>query len=129
MGIAKAAGSYYGSSQGTIGSMFSAAVDRLYEKGKTQVEKTNAWAAAVNKGYSSGTWDAAKTYLRKADLFAQMDTGSKSGLTNSVSSSLTQMRSLVQQYCKQYGLTASYVGLAVATDGITKQFQSWMDKL
>ena len=105
MGIAKALGNYYGSDKGAIGQMFSQSMDRLYEKGLDQVERG------------------------LAKLFSQMDTGSKSSLVQSFSSTLAQARSLVAQYCSQYNLPTTHVGLAGATVGIEKFFQTWMEKL
>jgi len=130
MGIAKSLGNYYGSDKGAIGQMFSKSMDRLYEKGVGQVEKSEAWAQTVS--YGAGTASnkqAVKTELNIAELFSKLDTGSKSSLTQSFSSTLAQARSLVQQYCSQYNLTTTHVGLAGATDRISKFFQSWMDKL
>jgi len=130
MGIAKALGNYYGSDKGAIGQMFSQSMDRLYEKGLDQVEHGHAWAQTVTYGArTSGNRDAVKTELGLAKLFSQMDTGSKSGLVQSFSSTLAQARSLVQQYCSQYNLPTTHVGLAGATVGIEKFFQTWMEKL
>lgn len=130
MGIAKALGNYYGSDKGAIGQMFSQSMDRLYEKGLDQVERGHAWAQTVTYGArTSGNRDAVKTELSLAKLFSQMDTGSKSGLVQSFSSTLAQARSLVQQYCSQYNLPTTHVGLAGATVGIEKFFQTWMEKL
>lgn len=130
MGIAKALGNYYGSDKGAIGQMFSQSMDRLYEKGLDQVERGHAWAQTVTYGArTSGNRDAVKTELGLAKLFSQMDTGSKSNLVQSFSSTLAQARSLVQQYCSQYNLPTTHVGLAGATVGIEKFFQTWMEKL
>lgn len=130
MGIAKALGNYYGSDKGAIGQMFSQSMDRLYEKGLDQVERGHAWAQMVTYGArTSGNRDAVKTELGLAKLFSQMDTGSKSDLVQSFSSTLAQARSLVQQYCSQYNLPTTHVGLAGATVGIEKFFQTWMEKL
>ena len=130
MGIAKALGNYYGSDKGAIGQMFSQSMDRLYEKGLDQVERAHAWAQSVTYGAkTAGNRDAVKTELGLAKLFSQMDTGSKSGLVQSFSSTLTQARALVQQYCSQYNMPTTHVGLAGATVGIEKFFQSWMEKL
>ena len=70
-----------------------------------------------------------KTELGLAKLFSQMDTGSKNSLAQSFSSTLAQARSLVQQYCSQYNMPITHVGLAGATVGIEKFFQAWMGKL
>ena len=130
MGIAKALGNYYGSDKGAIGQMFSQSMDRLYEKGLDQVERGHAWAQTVTYGArTSGNRDAVKTELGLAKLFSQMDIGSKSSLVQSFSSTLAQARSLVQQYCSQYNLPTTHVGLAGATVGIEKFFQTWMEKL
>ena len=130
MGIAKALGNYYGSDKGAIGQMFSQSMDRLYEKGLDQVERGHAWAQTVTYGArTSGNRDAVKTELGLAKLFSQMDTGSKSSLVQSSSSTLAQARSLVAQYCSQYNLPTTHVGLAGATVGIEKFFQTWMEKL
>ena len=130
MGIAKALGNYYGSDKGAIGQMFSQSMDRLYEKGLDQVERGHAWAQTVTYGArTSGNRDAVKTELGLAKLFSQMDTGSKSSLVQSFSSTLAQARSLVAQYCSQYNLPTTHVGLAGATVGIEKFFQTWMEKL
>lgn len=130
MGIAKSLGNYYGSDKGAIGQMFSKSMDRLYEKGVAQVEKAEAWAQTVS--YAAGTASnkqAVRTELSIAELFSKLDTGSESSLTQNFSSTLAQARSLVQQYCSQYNLMTTHVGLAGATDRISKFFQSWMDKL
>ena len=130
MGIAKALGNYYGSDKGAIGQMFSQSMDRLYEKGLDQVERGHAWAQTVTYGArTSGNRDAVKTELGLAKLFSQMDTGSKSSLVQSFSSTLAQARSLVAQYCSQYNLPTTHVGLAGATVGIEKFFQTWMERL
>ena len=130
MGIAKSLGNYYGSEKGAIGQMFSKGIDRLYEKGMAQLEKADAWVKTVS--YAAGTSsnrDAVKTERNNADLFSKLNTGNKSGLVQSFSSTLTQARALVQQYCSQYNLPTSHVGLAGATVGIEKFFQAWMEKL
>ena len=130
MGIAKSLGDYYGKDKGAIGQMFSKSMGRLYEKGVAQVEKSVAWGQTVS--YASNTSsnkDAVKTELNIADLFSKLDTSNKSSLAQSFSSTLSQTRTLVQQYCNQYNLLTSHVGLAGATDRISKFFQSWMDKL
>ena len=130
MGIAKALGNYYGSDKGAIGQMFSQSMDRLYEKGLDQVERGHAWAQTVTYGArTSGNRDAVKTELGLAKLFSQMDTRNKSGLVQSFSSTLAQARSRVAQYCSQYNLPTTHVGLAGATVGIEKFFQTWMEKL
>ena len=130
MGIAKALGNYYGSDKGAIGQMFSQGMDRLYEKGIAEVKRAHAWAQTVSYGANTaGNRDAVKTELGLAELFSKMDTGSKSGLTQSFSSTLAQARSLVQQYCSQYNMPTTHVGLAGATVGIEKFFHTWMEKL
>lgn len=78
---------------------------------------------------TSGNQDAVKTELNIADMFSKMDSSSKTSLSNSFSSALSQMRALVQQYCGSYGLLTSHVGLAGVTDNVSKFFQNWMDKL
>lgn len=130
MGIAKTAGTFYGSNKGRIGEMFSTAIDRMYEKGVDLIKKADNWAQTVGKSaYTSCTQDAVKTELNISELFSKMDTSSTANLAKSFASTLSQARSLVQQYCNQYGLLTSHVGLASATDGLMKQFQVWMDKL
>lgn len=130
MGIAKSLGNYYGSSKGEIGKLFSSAVDRLYEKGVAQVEKAEAWGQTISyAANTSANKDAVKTELNIADLFSKLDTSSKSNFAQSFSSALSQARTLVQQYCNQYNLLTSHVGLAGATDNISKFFQAWMDRI
>ena len=130
MGIAKSLGNYYGSSKGEIGKLFSSAVDRLYEKGVAQVEKAEAWARTASyAANTSGSKDAVKTELNIAGLFSKLDTSSKSSLEKSFSSALTQARALVREYCDRYNLRTSDVGLAGATDNISKFLQSWMDRI
>lgn len=130
MGIAKTLGSYYGGDKGKIGTMFSATIDRLYERGVMQVQKGQVWAQSViGVANTSGNQDAVRTELNIADMFSKMDSSSKTSLSNSFSSALSQMRALVQQYCGSYGLLTSHVGLAGVTDNISKFFQNWMEKL
>ena len=130
MGIAKSLSNYYGKDKGAVGQMFSQSMGRLYEKGIAQVEKADTWAKTVSHAAgTSGNKDAVKIELNIADLFSKLNTNSKSSLTQSFSSTLTQARELVQQYCKQYNLLTSHVGLAGATDHISKFFRSWIDNL
>lgn len=130
MGIAKTFSSYYGGDKGEIGTMFSAAIDRLYERGITQVQKGQVWLQSViGVANTSGNQDAVRTELNIADMFSKMDSSSKTSLSNNFSSALSQMRALVQQYCSSYGLLTSHVGLAGVTDNISKFFQNWMEKL
>lgn len=130
MGMSKALGNYYGSDKGAIGQMFSKSIDRLYEKGVAEVQRANTWAQTVSYGAkTSSNQQAVKTELGIADMFSKMDTGSKSGLIHSYSSTLAQARALVQQYCSQYNFPTSHVGLAGATAGIEKFFQAWINKL
>ena len=130
MGIAKSLGNYYGNDNGEIGKLFSSAVDRLYEKGVAQVEKAEAWARTASyAANTSGNKDAVKTELDIANLFSKLDTSSKSSLEKSFSSVLPQARALVQQYCNQYNLLTSDVGLAGATDNISKFFQNWVERI
>ena len=129
MGIAKSFGNYYGSDKGEIGKLFSAAVDRLYEKGVAQVEKAEAWARSASYAAgTSGSKDAVETELGIAELFSKLDTGSKSGLEDSFSSLLSKVRAMVQEYCNRYDLKTSDVGLAGATDSISKFFQNWLER-
>ena len=130
MGIAKSLGNYYGSDKGAIGQMFSKGIDRLYEKGMAQLEKADAWVKTVSyAARTPGNQDAVKTERNIADLFSKLNTGTKSSLVQSFSSTLTQARALVQQYCSQYNLPTSHVGLAGATAGIEKFFQAWMNNI
>ena len=130
MGIAKSFGNYYGSGKGEIGKLFSSAVDRLYEKGMAQVEKAEAWARTASPAAgTSGSKDAVKTERSIAELFSKLDAGSKDGLAESFSSTLSQVRALVQKYCDRYDFRTSDVGLAGATDNISKFFQDWMARL
>ena len=95
--------------------MFSKGIDRLYEKGMAQLDKADAWVKTVS--YAAGTSsnrDAVKTERNIADLFSKLNTGNKSGLVQSFSSTLTQARAMVQQYCSQYNMPTSHVGLAGA---------------
>ena len=130
MGIAKSLGNYYGSGQGEIGKLFSSAVDRLHEKGVAQVEKAEAWVRmATPAANTSASRDAVKTEKAIAELFSKLDTSNESGLEKSFSSALSQARALVQEYCNRYNMLTSDVGLAGATDSISKFFQAWMDKI
>lgn len=130
MGIAKAVGVQYGSSRGQIGELFSKAIDRMYEKSVAQVQRANDWGRSTRQsGYTSCTQNAVKTELNISELFSKMDTSSMVSLAKSFVATLSQARALVQQHCDQYGLLTSHVGLASATDGLMKQFQTWMDKL
>lgn len=130
MGIAKSIGNHYGSDKGKIGRMFSDAIDHLYEKGVALVQKGEAWAKSVSvAANTSGDKAAVKLELNIAELFSKLDTSNKSSLSSSFSSALSEMRAMVQQYCDQHGFLTSHVGLAGATDNISKFFQSWLDRV
>lgn len=130
MGIAKAVGTQYGNSRGQIGKLFSTAIDRMYEKSVALVQRADDWGRTTGQsGYTSCTQNAVKTELGISELFSKMDTSSTTNLAKSFANTLSQARTLVQQHCNQYGLLTSHVGLASATDGLMKQFQTWMSKL
>lgn len=130
MGLAKSFGNFYGGDKGEIGQMFSAAIDRLYERGVEQMRKGQAWSQSVIGAANTSSYrDSVNTELGIADTFSKLNTSSKDSFAQSFSSALTQARSLVQQYCSQHNLPATHVGLAGTTDHISKFFQSWMDKL
>lgn len=130
MGIAKSLSSYYAGDKGEAGTLFSAAIDRLYERGIAQVQRGQAWSQSViGVANTSSSQNAVKVGLDIADTFSKLDGSSKSGLSYSFSSALSQMRSIVQQYCSQYNLPTSHVGLAGATAGIEKFFHAWAEKL
>ena len=129
MGIARSLGNGYGSGQGEIGKLFSSAVDRLYEKGVAQVEKAEAWArTATPAANTPASRDAVKTERAIAELFSKLDTSNESRLEKSFSSALSQARALVQEYCNRYNMLTSDVGLAGATDSISKFFQNWAEQ-
>ena len=99
-------------------------------------EERAAIRALVVKWCANYDWDVGclpldceDLIMSIADMFSKMDTGSKSGLIHSYSSTLAQARALVQQYCNQYNFPTSHVGLAGATAGIDKFFQAWINKL
>ena len=120
MGIAKSLGNYYGGGKGETGKLFSAAVDRLYEKGVAQVEKAGAWArTATPAANTPASRDAVKTEKAIAELFSKQD----------FTSALSQARALVQEYCDRYNLLTSDVGLAGATDNLLKFFNSWIKEI
>lgn len=126
MGIAKSLSSYYAGDKGEAGTMFSTAIDRLYERGIAQVQRGQVWSQSViGVANTSSSQNVVKVGLDIVDIFSKLDTSSKSGLSYSFSSALSQMRSIVQQYCSQYNMPTSHVGLAGATAGIEKFFQTW----
>ena len=130
MGIAKSLGNCYGSGKGEIGKLFSSAVDRLYEKGMAQVEKAEAWAQTASyAANTSGGKDAVDVERNITDLFSKLDTSGKDSLEKSLSSALSRARALVQEYCNQYHLLVSDVGLAGATNNISTFFQNWVENL
>ena len=130
MGIAKSLSSYYAGDKGEVGTMFSAAIDRLYERGIAQVQRGQVWSqSAIGVASTSSSQNAVKAGLDIADTFSKLDSSSKHSLSYSFSSALSQMRSIVQQYCSLYNLPTSHVGLAGATAGVEKFFQAWTEKL
>lgn len=122
MGIAKAMADQYGEGQGALGAMFSNAMDRLYEKGVSQVERANQWVTQYcGKGGSiPANSEAVKVELEIADLFSNME-------EDDFSETLSNMRDIVSQYCQKYGLTTSHVGLAGATVGVEKAYQAFQN--
>ena len=130
MGIAKSLGNYYSSDKGEIGSMFSSAIDRLYQRGVAQVQKGQMWSQSViGAANTSGNQNAVKIEMDIADMFSKLDSSSKSNLSSSFSSTLSQVRAVVQQYCEQNGILTSHVGLAGATDNISKFFEAQIAKV
>lgn len=131
MGMAKAIGNYYGSDKGKIGEMFSSAIDQLYEKGKVRLEKAFKASSfsSGNQQWTARQKDALDTSMNIADTFSNLDTSSKENMIKDFTSKLSATQSIVQNHCKQFGLSTSHVGLAGDIAGITQYFNSWMDKL
>ena len=122
MGIAKTLADQYGEGQGTLGAMFSNAMNRLYEKGVSKIERANQWVTQYNIGGGStpANKEAVRVELEIADLFSDMG---KSGF----SEALSNMRDIVSQYCQKYGLATSHVGLAGATVGVETFYKKGME--
>lgn len=122
MGISRAFANLYGENHGVFGTMFSDAMNRLYDKGISKIENASRWVEqyGISNGSSAAHHEAVQLEFEIADLFAGMD-------VENFSDTLSQMRNLVEQYCKQNGLTTSYVGLAGATVGVEAFFQKGME--
>ena len=133
MGIAKAVGNLYGSDKGELGQMFSDAIDRLYEKGKTEIKRNLAAANQLESGYSKG-WsprekDAVATGLEIADTFSDLDISSKESFSKDFTGKLSAIQSLVQKHCDEFGISSGHVGLAGDIAETTKYIQSWLDRI
>lgn len=133
MGIAKAVGNLYGSDKGEIGHMFSSAIDRLYEKGITQIkdnfDRAIRLEAKYSKTWSPREYDALSTGLGIADVFSKLDTSSKESLYKDFTSKVSEVRSLVQRHCNQFGLSETHVGLAGDIADATKYMKSWLNQI
>ena len=71
MGIAKSLSSYYAGDKGEVGTMFSAAIDRLYERGIAQVQRGQVWSQPViGAANTSSSQSAVKAGLDIADTFS-----------------------------------------------------------
>lgn len=131
MGIAKAVGDYYGNGKGAAGEMFSAAMDRLYEKGVALLEKTAAQADPNGNPYTSRLTqrgrDGVKTSNDVRDMFSKLDISSKEDFAHDFHAKLSQMRTMVQEHCNKYAIPTAHVGLAGDTADITQFFTQWMD--
>lgn len=133
MGLAKAMSDYYANDKGAVGDLFSAAMGRLYEKGVAQLEKTAAYMDSSGGAYigrlTERGRDAIKTSNDVRDLFAKLDTSSRESMKTDFNSKLSQMRTMVQAHCSQYGIPTTHVGLAGDTAGLTQLFADWMNRL
>ena len=133
MGIARAMGKAYGAERGEIGAMFASAVDRLYDKAVSAVNRAAAEAVErPNDGtgiyWPKHTTDAVKTDLGIADLFSKLDAGSKSAASDDFNVKLKQAQALIQSHCGKYGLQSSWAALSGAADGLMKYMQSWLER-
>ena len=91
MGIAKSLGSYYGHNKGKIGAKFSSAIDQLYQRSIAQVQRGHIWSQSViGSANTCGNQNAVKAELDIADMFSKLDISSKSNLSLSFSSTLSQ---------------------------------------
>lgn len=133
MGLAKAMSDYYANDKGAVGDLFSNAMGRLYEKGVAQLEKTAAYMDSSGGAYigrlTERGRDAIKTSNDVRDLFAKLDTSSRESMKTDFNSKLSQMRTMVQAHCSQYGIPTTHVGLAGDTAGLTQLFTDWMNRL
>lgn len=134
MGIAKAIGNAYGSGKGELGTMFSAAMDQLYEKGVRMAKESFANASFGRHESPNGQWkphqkDAFTTGLNIAETFSKLDTSSKENLAKDFTAKLSTVRSMVQNYCDKYGVPTSYVGLAGNTADLAAYFNGWMNQI
>ena len=94
------------------------------------MQRGQIWSQSViGSANTCGNQNAVKAELDIADMFSKLDISSESSLSDSFSSTLSQMRAVVQKYCNQNGILPSHVGLAGATDNISKFFGTQVAKL
>lgn len=118
MAVARRMGQAYGQDKGQIGTMFSDAIDRLYQKG---MDKVNLYYTDDPDGVAGGSAYADSASQLKdqvASMFGNLDTSNKSALGHDFSDKLSLMQSMINQQNEQFGIPAGYRNAASAAKNI-----------
>ncbi|MBO4915116.1 MAG: hypothetical protein J5449_07910 [Oscillospiraceae bacterium] len=135
IGIAKAMGNAYGAACGSeLGTKFSEAVDRLYDKTISVIEREGKRTVEQAKDGSGYYHCAPQIYqdvmdadLKIADMFSKLDTSSKEAARTDFSAKLKQADSIIDAYCRKHGLPSDSFKPASAKDRLKKYMESWLN--
>ena len=135
IGIAKAMGNAYGAACGSeLGTKFSEAVDRLYDKTISVIEREGKRTVEQAKDGSGYYHCAPQIYqdvmdadLKIADMFSKLDTSSKEVARTDFSAKLKQADSIIDAYCRKHGLPSDSFKPASAKDRLKKYMESWLN--
>lgn len=120
MAVARLAGRTYGQSRGDVGGMFSAAIDRLYEKGMDRVDQLYTDAqSALPQGFAQ---ESSQIRNKLSELFSQSGTGNRSALAHDLNGKLTAMRGMMNQQYAQFGVPVSFRNANAAAQNVGMYF-------
>lgn len=121
IGLAQATAHAYGNKNGEAGALFSAAIDRLAEKATAKIERdfsrpvlgpAGSWTEFERSGMRLG--------FEIVDQLASMKSGD-------FSSTISTVQSMVKNYCAQYHVSTSSMGLARDVAELTELYQKWAE--
>ncbi len=123
MSIARLMGRRYGENRGEIGSMFSSAIEGLYDKGMDQINRlyTDAQGGVSNVSQYN---DTVRRGNEVTNMFSRLDTTNKSTLAYDFNRKISTMREMMNQQYTQFGTPALYRNANAAAKNVGMFFST-----
>ncbi len=123
MSIARLMGRRYGQSKGELGTMFSSAMDKLYDKGMDKINQLYTDASG-NMSNTSLFESAMQTGKDISSMFSQLNTTNKSTMAYDFSQKLSTMRGMLNQQYSLMGMPAASLNANMAAKNVGRFFSA-----